>query len=64
MCWSLALQAKTAEPIVMIIGWERQTRVSPRKRLLDGCTYWRHLANIIERRAIAAITVGTGYVSG
>jgi len=40
--------AKTAEPIEM--QFERwQTRIGPRDRVLDVCTYERHLANTIER---------------
>jgi len=46
--------AKTAEPIEM--PFEEQTRVDPVDRVLDERTYWRHLANMIERFVLGSST--------
>ena len=46
--------AKTAEPIKL--PFCAVSGMGPRNRvLLDGCTYWRHLANMVERLYTAAI---------
>ena len=44
--------AKTAEAIEMPFGlW---SRVVPRKHVLDGSVYWRHLTNVQLNRSCAA----------
>jgi len=51
VAWSLCLshsraQQKLPEPIEMSFG--TSTQVGPKKRVFDGGTHWRHLANTIE----------------